>query len=82
MNKICLFPLNCCHFSDKSGTKKMFDVKGKRAIVTGGSQGLGKEFTRRLLQDGCKVCIADVAVDLGEKTKQEFQKNFGLQDNR
>ena len=28
----------------------MFELANRRAIVTGGAQGLGKEFVRRLLQ--------------------------------
>ena len=36
----------------------MFSVKGKTAIVTGGSSGLGFDITLRLLQGGAKVMIA------------------------
>jgi NAD(P)-dependent dehydrogenase (short-subunit alcohol dehydrogenase family) len=60
---------------------RMYDVKGGRAIITGGAQGFGKEFARRLLQEGCKVCISDVDVSTGKDTKSEFQKQFGLAED-
>ena len=60
----------------------MFDVNGKRAIVTGAAQGFGKEFTKRLLESGCSVCMSDVDVQLGEETKVTFQKQFGIDNDR
>ena len=59
----------------------MFDVRGKRVIITGGAQGLGKEFARRLLQEGCRVCISDVDVDKGGETVNLFQKQFGCAED-
>ena len=59
----------------------MYDVNGSRAIITGSAQGLGKEFAKRLLQDGCKVCISDVDEVKGLETKLQFQKQFGLGDD-
>jgi len=59
----------------------MFELANRRAIVTGGAQGLGKEFVRRLLQDGCSVCLSDVDSKTGLETKLEFQKQFGFDDN-
>ena len=51
------------------------------AIITGSIRGFGKEFARRLLQDGCKVCLSDVDETKGLETKATFQKNFGLGDD-
>ena len=59
----------------------MYDVNGSRAIITGSAQGLGKEFAKRLLQDGCKVCLSDVDEVKGLETKLQFQKQFGLGDD-
>jgi NAD(P)-dependent dehydrogenase (short-subunit alcohol dehydrogenase family) len=55
----------------------MYDVTGKRAIVTGGAQGFGKQFARRLLQQGCQVVITDIDENKGQETKKEFQEQFG-----
>lgn len=38
--------------------EEMFSVKGKKALVTGGSSGLGFDITLRLLQGGADVVIA------------------------
>lgn len=54
----------------------MYDVRGRRAIVTGAAQGLGKEFTRRLLGLGCSVCMADVDTEKGEAAKEELETLF------
>lgn len=55
----------------------MFELKGRRVIITGSAQGLGKEFAHRLLQNGCWVCLSDVDTNKGLATKSEFQKQFG-----
>ncbi len=39
----------------------------KRAIVTGGSQGLGAALVERLLREGCRVMAADIQVEALEK---------------
>ena len=35
----------------------LFDVSGKKAIVTGGSRGLGRAMAQGLLEQGCEVVI-------------------------
>eukprot|EP00095_Tigriopus_kingsejongensis_P001086 maker-scaffold193_size270907-snap-gene-0.11 protein:Tk01086 transcript:maker-scaffold193_size270907-snap-gene-0.11-mRNA-1 annotation:"15-hydroxyprostaglandin dehydrogenase" len=57
-----------------------FQVKGNVAIVTGGSQGFGKEFTRQLLKHGAKVCLSDVNSDVGLATETEFKNEFGQEN--
>lgn len=59
----------------------MYDVSGKRAIITGGAQGFGRQFARRLLQKGCRVCITDIDEIKGQEAKKEFQEQFGIKDN-
>lgn len=50
-----------------------YDLTGRRALVTGGAQGLGESYARALSASGAKVAIADlqergaeVAAELGE----------------
>ncbi|XP_078315583.1 15-hydroxyprostaglandin dehydrogenase [NAD(+)]-like [Crassostrea virginica] len=49
---------------------------GKVAIITGSAQGLGKAFSRVLLEQGGKVCISDVNQKVLEKTYEEFKSEF------
>jgi len=39
-----------------------FQVDKKTALVTGGGSGIGLEFTKLLLQNGCNVVIADLGL--------------------
>jgi NAD(P)-dependent dehydrogenase (short-subunit alcohol dehydrogenase family) len=43
------------------------DIQGKTAVVTGGAGGLGEATVRRLVADGARVVIADLADEKGEK---------------
>merc|ERR1712241_398332 len=54
-----------------------FAVKNEIAIVTGSAQGFGKEFAKRLLVNGAKVCISDVNEEQGLKTVEELGKTYG-----
>ena len=54
-----------------------FEVKNEIAIITGSAQGFGKEFAKRLLQKGAKVCISDVNEEQGLKTIEELGKAYG-----
>ena len=45
---------------------------GQVTIVTGGGQGIGKATTKRFLQKGLKVVIADVDDEAGRETVEEF----------
>ena len=59
----------------------MFELTGRRVIITGAAQGFGKEFARRLLQENCCICISDIDIETGTKTVPEFQKEFDLTDD-
>jgi NAD(P)-dependent dehydrogenase (short-subunit alcohol dehydrogenase family) len=59
-------------------SEKIFNIEGKKALITGGSKGLGREMALCLLENGCDVfltsrnvdtCkeIAEYAVSLGRK---------------
>jgi NAD(P)-dependent dehydrogenase (short-subunit alcohol dehydrogenase family) len=53
-----------------------FDLTGRRALVTGGAQGLGEGIARALTAAGAAVMIADIAKDLGEKTAAAIGAGF------
>ena len=55
-----------------------FDPKDCRAIITGGSQGLGLEFGRRLISLGAKVCICDIDSKAGESAVRELREQYGV----
>lgn len=42
---------------------KMFDVEGKRCIVTGGAQGLSMGIAEGLLENGCSVVLMDLQAE-------------------
>ncbi|RVW06067.1 SDR family NAD(P)-dependent oxidoreductase [Rhodococcus spongiicola] len=45
-----------------------FDLSGKKALVTGGAQGLGEGFALALAKAGADVVISDIQDDLGKQT--------------
>ena len=47
-------------------------LEGRVAIVTGGAQGLGRVYARRLGAEGARVVIADVNASLAEATAAEL----------
>ncbi|XP_005095621.1 15-hydroxyprostaglandin dehydrogenase [NAD(+)] [Aplysia californica] len=49
----------------------------RTAFVTGGAQGLGRGFSKALLDRGIKVCFADVQASVGKSTETEFKSLYG-----
>ena len=54
----------------------MRGLKGKVAIVTGGSRGIGKAIVRRLLEEDVKVLFCGRNATVGAATLEEMKKDF------
>lgn len=50
----------------------VFDLSGRKALVTGGARGLGAEMAQALARAGAAVIIADVLEEQGRQTAQEL----------
>jgi len=55
----------------------MFDLKGDKAIVTGGGQGLGREMALALAEAGADVAVVQRRVEVAEQTAEEIRKLGG-----
>jgi len=53
--------------------KNLFDLKGKVALVTGASSGLGVQFAKALANQGADIAIAARRVDRLEQVKKEIE---------
>jgi 3alpha(or 20beta)-hydroxysteroid dehydrogenase len=51
----------------------MYDLNGRKALVTGGAQGLGAGMAEALAKAGASVVIADIAEDLGKATADSLK---------
>lgn len=51
-------------------------LKGKRALITGGSRGIGKAIAAAFLKEGASVMIAARSRDELAATKSEFEKHY------
>ena len=54
--------------------KKLFDLNGKVAVVTGGGSGLGREFCDVLAESGADVVCPDIYKDRAEETCEIIKK--------
>lgn len=54
----------------------MFDISGKKVIVTGGSRGLGLGMAEGFLKSGCKVAIAGSSDRIHDVAEAECKKGY------
>ena len=52
-------------------------IKGRSAIVTGGSRGIGKETARRFLEEGVRVTICGRNAETLDRTRAELADTTG-----
>ena len=52
-------------------------IKGRVAIVTGGSRGIGRETARQFLEEGVRVMISGRNAESIQKTRDELAKQTG-----
>lgn len=50
-----------------------WDIRGRKALVTGGARGIGATIARALADAGAAVMIGDVLSDLGAETARDLQ---------
>lgn len=56
--------------------KKLFDMSGKRAVITGGAGFLGKQHALALAEAGCDVHLWDITREGLDRAVEELNSNF------
>lgn len=56
--------------------QNLFDVSGKKVIVTGGTRGLGLGMAEGFLQAGCKVAIVGTSDKVFAVAEEECNKGY------
>jgi len=57
---------------------KLFDLTGKKAVVTGGSIGIGRGYATALAMAGADVAIVNRDEKTGAKTAAELAETYGV----
>ena len=55
----------------------LFDLKGKVAIITGSSRGIGRAIAERMAQHGAKVVISSRKKEACDEVTQAIQAKYG-----
>ncbi len=53
----------------------MTRLAGKNALITGSARGIGRAFARAYIDQGARVCIADIDFDRAQQTAQDLGPN-------
>ena len=56
----------------------MFDLKGRVAVITGASSGLGKQMSKAFAGQGADLVIMARRLDRLEELKEDLESNFGV----
>ena len=56
------------HVQREDSALNQYDLKGRRAVVTGGAQGFGRAITERFLESGASVALWDLDAELTAAT--------------
>ena len=53
---------------------EQFSLTGKKALITGGAQGIGKACAIAMAQAGADIAVVDLNASVGEQTVVELKK--------
>ena len=57
--------------------KNMYNLTGKKAVVTGGGSGIGKAIAIGLASQGAEVCILELNVENGQEVVKVINEAGG-----
>src|ERR1700722_8575841 len=72
------FTMSIADVSD-APLSELISLTGRRAVVTGAAQGLGRAIARRLSEAGASVLIGDVKHDLARTVAEDLSRRYGGQ---
>ena len=58
---------------------QLFSLKGRTAVITGGSKGLGLAMASGLASAGARVCLVSRHLDEAENAAAEVSRDFGVE---
>lgn len=54
------------------------NISGQLALITGGSEGIGRGIAFRLAKEGCNIAIANRNLEKGRKTAEEIRRKYNV----